>query len=198
MSDSLGRRSLARAAARLAIAEGSFLPPLALFTDEDRLADPVAAASALPFGSIVIARARNGKRRAKLLDDFLPIGRARGLLLLVSDDEKLAQKADGLHLPEARAHEAAHWCARFPHWLISASVHSPRTFLRSQADIFFVSAVFATASHPGRAPLTPWRAGAIARLSARPVYALGGITARNAKSLAGLGFSGLAAVSALA
>jgi thiamine-phosphate pyrophosphorylase len=189
---------LARAAARLALEEGSFLPPLALFTDEDRLADPFAAANALPFGSLVIVRARERKRRTRLLDTLLPVARIRGLLVLVSDDPGLAQRADGLHLPEARAHQAAYWRARFPHWLVSASVHSPRTFLRSQADVFFLSPVFATSSHPGRAALTPWRAAALTRLSARPVYALGGVTAHNARGLIGLGFSGIAAISALA
>jgi thiamine-phosphate pyrophosphorylase len=198
MSDSLGRRSLARAAAKLAQANDLILPVLALFTDEDRLPDPVAAAKALPFGSLVIARARTDSARAKLVENLSPVANARNLILLVANDAVLAAKANGLHLPEVRAAEAAHWRARYPHWLVTAAAHSPRTFLRSDADAFFLSPVFATQSHPNKAGLSPLRAAALARLSIKPVYALGGVTARNAALLDGLGFSGIAGISALA
>lgn len=198
MSDSLGRRSLARAAAGLALENDLSLPVLALFTDEDRLPDPVGAAKKMPFGSLVVARARDRKKRERLVEGLLPVAKSRNLILLVADDAVLAARADGLHLPEVRAAEAGHWRARSPHWLITASAHSPRTFLRSDADAFFISPLFATKSHPDRAALTKLRAAAFARLTVKPVYALGGITARNASALHGLGFAGIAAVAALA
>ncbi len=197
MSDSLGHRSLARAAARLALTARSGLPGLALMTDEDRLADPVTAARSLLPGSLVIARARTRSARARLVTDLLPIARLRELILVVADDEDLAREADGIHLPEAHACHAADMRARHPHWLVTAAIHGPRTILRSDADAFVLSPVFATVSHPNREPLSPVRAAAVARLAGRPVYALGGITARNALRLHGLGFSGIAAVSAL-
>ncbi|MDE1938775.1 MAG: hypothetical protein KGI68_07130, partial [Alphaproteobacteria bacterium] len=63
MSDSLTRRKLARAAARLAVQARHALPPLVLFTDDDRLPEPVAAACALPRGSMVVVRSRDAARR---------------------------------------------------------------------------------------------------------------------------------------
>ncbi|HEY0300753.1 MAG TPA: hypothetical protein VGC36_05450, partial [Rhizomicrobium sp.] len=68
MTDSLARRTLARAAARLnaSHAKAGLLPPLALFTDDARLADPLGAARALPRGSLVVVRAREAARREAL------------------------------------------------------------------------------------------------------------------------------------
>jgi len=62
-------------------------------------------------------------------------------------------------------------------------------------DVVFLSPVFPTASHPGRAALTAVRANAIARAARVPVYALGGVEARNAGRLSG--FAGIAAIGAL-
>jgi thiamine-phosphate pyrophosphorylase len=64
-------------------------------------------------------------------------------------------------------------------------------------DAVFLSPVFATGSHVGREPLTPLRANSIARMSDKPVYALGGINAHNAGSLARDAFAGIAAIGAL-
>jgi thiamine-phosphate pyrophosphorylase len=63
-------------------------------------------------------------------------------------------------------------------------------------DAIFLSPVFTTESHPGRGALTPARSNAIAQDIAVPVYALGGITGRNAPLLHG--FAGIAAIGALA
>jgi thiamine-phosphate pyrophosphorylase len=66
----------------------------------------------------------------------------------------------------------------------------------AHVDAAFLSPVFATSSHPGAASLTPVRAAFIAAAAPVPVYALGGITARNAGLLAPA-FAGLAAITAL-
>jgi thiamine-phosphate pyrophosphorylase len=93
--------------------------------------------------------------------------------------------------------EAAHWRARFPHWIITSSAHSLRALMGAQfLDAVFLSPVFATTSHAGARPLAPARAAFIAAASPVPVYALGGVTARNAALLAPA-FSGIAAISAL-
>ena len=63
-------------------------------------------------------------------------------------------------------------------------------------DAVFLAPVFATASHLGGRILTPLRAAFIAAHAAVPVYALGGVTARNAALLAP-SFSGIAAIQAL-
>jgi thiamine-phosphate pyrophosphorylase len=163
--------------------------PLVLFTDDsDR--DWLTAARRLPRGSIVVLR---GAHRAALLDELRPLP----LRLLVADDPHLAAEADGLHLPEKRAGEAAHWRVRHPGWIITASAHSLRALMHSHhVDAVFLSPVFPTASHPGAAALTPVRAAFIAAHAQVPVYALGGVDARSAARLAP-SFSGIAAITAL-
>jgi thiamine-phosphate pyrophosphorylase len=165
------------------------LPALVLMTDDERLADPLRAAKALPHGSLVIARARDAGRRATLAKALL---RLPHIFVLIADDPELAARlgADGLHLPEIRAREAAHWRARHPRWLISAA-RSPNPHL----DFVLLSPVFPTRSHPGRASFGAVRANALAKASPVPAYALGGIDAQNARLLHG--FAGIAAIGAL-
>jgi len=194
MSDSASRRRLARAAKKLAAAGP--LPPLVLMTDDARLPDPIPAVQALPRGSMVIVRCRDPIRRRALARSIAVLARAHGLVVLVAGDAALARRAHGIHLPEARLGEAARARA-CGHTFITASVHSLAALRRAKyADAVFLSPVFPTASHPGRAHLGPLRAAAMARLSPLPVYALGGITAANAGRLTG--FCGLAAIGALA
>ena len=173
------------------------LPPLVLMTDDARLADPLAAARALPRGSMVVVRARDAARREALARALVDLSRTRGLTVLVAEDAALASRlgADGLHLPERRAREATHWRARQPRWIITAAVHALRA-VPPGLDAVFLSAVFATASHPERQALSAMRANAMARAMMLPVYALGGIDARNAALLCG--FAGIAAIGALA
>jgi len=63
-------------------------------------------------------------------------------------------------------------------------------------DAVFLSPVFATSSHTDALPLTPVRAAFIAAQAPVPVYALGGVEARNAALLAPA-FSGIAAIGSL-
>ena len=166
--------------------------PLVLFTD-DSGRDWLGAARRLPPDSIVVVRARDAKTRTALCDLLRPLP----LRLLIADDPALAMEADGLHLPEAQARQAGHWRARRPDWIITASAHSLRALLAlSHLDAVFLAPVFATASHPGAPALSPLRAALIAAHATVPVYALGGVTARNAALLAP-SFSGIAAIQAL-
>jgi thiamine-phosphate pyrophosphorylase len=167
------------------------LPALVLMTDDARLPDPLAAARALPKGSMVVARSR-----AELEPLVRALLKAR-CTVLVAGNPLLAARlgAHGIHLPQARAGEAARWRARFPDMLITTAAHSLRALAREHVDAFFLSPVFETASHPGRAALGALRANMIARQVRVPVYALGGIDARNAARLSG--FSGIAAIGAL-
>jgi thiamine-phosphate pyrophosphorylase len=162
-------------------------------TDE-RGADWKRAAQSLPRGSVVVVRARQAEKRRALAEELY-----RSARLLIADDPGLAEEigASGLHLPEARMREAAHWRARHPHWIITSSAHSLRALMGAHhLDALFLSPVFVTTSHKGVQPLTPVRAAMIAAHAPVPVYALGGITARNAALLAP-SFSGIAAVSSL-
>ena len=167
--------------------------PLVLFTD-DSSRDWLDAARRLPRGSAVVIRSRDAKTRAALLAQ---LSQVRGLKLLVADDPVLAEGADGLHLPQARAREATHWRARHPGWIITASAHSLRALLTlGPVDAVFLSPIFGTASHPGAPALGAVRAAFIAAASPAPVYALGGINSRNASLLAPA-FAGIAAIVAL-
>ncbi len=163
-----------------------------LFLLTDDAHENLAAARALSHGSVIIIRARNDTRRAALAAQLKGLGH----ILLAANDPVLARQLDGIHLPEARAKEAAHWRARHPGWFISVAAHSPRTIHGvPHADVFLLSPVFATATHPNARPLTPARARLMARETDRPVIALGGVNANNAGLLAG--FCGIAAISAL-
>ncbi len=167
--------------------------PLVLMTD-DRNADWALAASRLPRGALVVVRSRDAKKRAALAHSLYGIAP-----LLIADDPQLAIDigAAGLHLPEARIREAAHWRVRHPDWIITSAAHALRTLRHARhLDAVFLSPVFATASHKGAAHLTPVRAAFIAAQGMVPVYALGGVTPRNAALLAPA-FSGIAALSSL-
>jgi thiamine-phosphate pyrophosphorylase len=193
MSDSASRRRLARAAAKLAVAAGARLPPLILMTDDARLADPMAAARALPKGSMVIVRARDRARLVALVQKLMPVARCRGLFMLAAG--AMVPGADGVHLPEARVGEAARLRAT-RQMLVTVSAHSFGALRRCGfADAVLLSPVFPTDSHPGRAALGPVRANLMARQAPVPVYALGGITPENAGRLCG--FCGLAGIGAL-
>lgn len=166
--------------------------PLVLFTDDSNR-DWIAAARRLPRGSAVIIRARDSQARAALFERLSPLP---GLRLLIADDPALARAADGLHLPERRAREAAHWRIRHPDWIITASAHSLRALMHlAHVDAVFLSPVFVTASHPGASALGAARAAFIAAASPVPVYALGGVDGRNAPLLAPA-FAGIAAIAA--
>ena len=164
--------------------------PLVMMTD-DRRTDWAAAARRLPPDSVVVVRSRDAARRRQLAEQLTGVKR-----LLIADDPALAVEtgAAGLHLPERRMREAAHWRARFPDWIITSSAHSLRAMMQAQAlDAVFLSPVFDTSSHKDARPLTPVRAAFIAAQAPVPVYALGGITARNAALLAPV-FSGIAGI----
>jgi thiamine-phosphate pyrophosphorylase len=198
MSDSLSRTRLARAALRLASWSG--VPPLVLMTDDERLPDPLAAARALPRGSIVVVRARDAGRRKTLACAMTKLARTHGLTVLIAGDAALARAcgAHGVHLPEAHTGQAASLRARGIS-LVTASAHSFSALRRAKdSDMVFLSPVFPTASHPGRLALHPVRANLMARQSPVPVYALGGVTERNASLLSTGAFDGIAAIGALA
>ena len=199
MEQAAAQAKLARLAHRLNV--GCGLPQLVLMTDDDRLHDPGPAAAQLPRGSLVVVRARDPARRAGLAAALAPVARRRGLFLLIADDPALASSADGLHLPERRAGEAAHWRARRPGWLVTVSAHSCGAALKAArcgADAVFMSPIFPTRSHPERKSLTAIRLRLMALRLCVPVYALGGIDARTAQSLAGARLAGLAAIGAFA
>jgi len=197
MASALARAKLARAACALN-ARFPRLPPLILMTDVDRLKDPVEAARSLPKGAAIILRHTDANARAELMR----MARERGLYLLIAGDAALAARlgCDGLHLPQIRAREAAHWKALHPGWLITAAAHdarAARVAAASRCDAIVLAPVFATQSHVERQSLGAARLRAIARAAAVPVYALGGVNEETIRRLTGAPLAGIAAIEAL-
>ena len=203
MASDLHRERLARAARALnAGVARRRLPALILMTDQVRVPDPLAAARSLPRGSAIILRHTDPATRAALARELATIVHARGLLLLIAGDARLAAAigADGLHLPETRAREASHWRALKPSWLITAAAHSARSLAVARiagADAALLAPVFATLSHPDRAPFGPLRARLLAARAGLPVYALGGVNAQTIVRLANARLAGIAAIEGL-
>jgi thiamine-phosphate pyrophosphorylase len=197
MSDSAERRTLARAAGRLA--GGLKLPSLVLFCDDDRLPNPLKAVARLPEGAMVVVRSRDDRLRMALASAMAEICQARDLFVLVAADGALAAALGfGLHLPEARMSEIFAWRTHHRHLPITCAAHSLDALVRAAglgADAAFLSPVFESASHPDIPALGAVRANAMVRQVELPVYALGGVTAQNAGQLRG--FVGIAAISAL-
>jgi len=88
-----------------------------------------------------------------------------------------------------------------PLWWIGKSVHDlaeAQAARTEGADYLVVGPVFATASHPGRAPLGVKRLQAIASaVDGLPVIAIGGITADRVREVRNSGAYGVAAIRAL-
>jgi len=87
---------------------------------------------------------------------------------------------------DARWPADGHYGRRVPGRPYLATVHSAREIARANladAAAVLLSPVFSTRSHPGGATLGPVRFRLLARLSAVPVIALGGMDARRARRL---------------
>ena len=157
------------------------LPPLWLFTDSRRVADPRPAVARLPKGLAgVVLRHDQEPGRAALGRDLARLCRAQRLRLVVAGDPRLAAALGaGVHLRGGR------WPAGAPVLvrrrvgvLMTSSAHGVadlRRAARVGADLAFLSPAFATRSHPDATVLGPLRWGLLARGARLPVAALGGI-----------------------
>jgi thiamine-phosphate pyrophosphorylase len=174
------------------------IPALWLFTDSRRLPNPLPSVARLPRGRAgVVFRHDDHPDRAALGRDIARICRARGLLLVVAGDVRLAAALRaGVHLRGGR------WPGPVRgKGFVTSSAHcltDLRRAARSGACLAFLSPVFATPSHPGAAFLGPVRWSALARRSPVAVAALGGVDGVSARRLP-LGLCvGVGAIGALA
>jgi len=175
------------------------VPPLWLFTDSRRLADPRPAVARLPKGLAgVVLRHDAAHDRMALGRDLARICRARRLLLVVAGDARLAAALRaGMHLRGGR------WPG--PVWprygLVTSSAHNfpeLRRALRAGADVAFLGPAFATASHPGAAGLGAARWCRLANRAGLPVAALGGIDGTSVRGLPSRLCRAVGAIGALA
>ena len=167
-----------------------------LFTDAQRLPDPLAAAARLPrgLGGVVLRHDGMAADRVALGRALARLCRARGLALSVAADWRLAAcLGAGLHLRGGR------WPAAAPRYLqaVTSSAHGVADLRRARraGALAFLSPAFATASHPGAPPLGPCRWGLLARRGFWGVAALGGIDGRTVRRLPGC--AGAGAIGAL-
>jgi thiamine-phosphate pyrophosphorylase len=170
-----GARILARLAATL---DGPAppAPRFFAFSDPDRTRNLTALASGLPSGSGLVLRTFGRADLQAAAFELADITKARDVTFLIAAEPELALRcgAAGVHWPQSRLPEAAHWRQRFP--IISASAHSPSAARRASSlcDLIFVSTAFASNSPSAGRPLGPFRLAAYARRTQKPVYALGG------------------------
>lgn len=71
-----------------------------------------------------------------------------------------------------------------------------RTALLRRTPLILISPIYETASHPDWRPIPRMRAAALARLAGRNAIALGGMNRKRYATVARLGFSGWAGISA--
>ena len=178
------------------------LPRLWLFTDPDRLADPVAAARGLPSGSGIIYRSFGRAGAEAEARALASLAKARGLVLLIGADADLAAKigADGVHLPERIMKSARALRVRHSGWILTTAAHDRRALEYAKAlklDGAFLSAVLPSQSPSAGPPMGPVRLAQYVCRSDLPIMALGGITAKTGQRLIATGIYGLAAIEGL-
>jgi len=165
------------------------LPRIWLMTDE-RLGDALwGAIDRLPRGAGVVFRHYSlplPERRA-LFARVSAQARRRGLVLIVAGRDWLG-RADGTHNVARRQGSLRTW-----------SVHSRRELVearRHDADLIFVSPVFATRSHQKARPLGGVGLGLLVQGNEIPVIALGGMNVNRFRAMRRLGVHGWAGIDA--
>lgn len=174
------------------------LPTIWLMTDE-RVGEAalLAAAARLPRGKAGLVFRHYSTSRAErraLFDRIAAVARRRRLVLMLagSPREAAAWGADGWH---GRDKRRAGRCM-----LHSMSVHDARELAaasRAGANFIFLSPLFPTRSHPGGRALGRAGFAALARRADMPAMALGGVRAKHARQLHGIGATGWAAIDGL-
>lgn len=180
------------------------LPRLHAITDEriarrpdlDDLARALAAAGGTDLALHARGRALSGREHYDLSFHLSTFPSP----LFVNDrlDIALALNGAGVQLGHAGLPPSA---ARQlnPRWWIGKSVHDlaeAETARAEGADYLVVGPVYATATHPDRAPMGTERLGEIAHLGL-PVIAIGGVTPARAREVKAAGAHGAAAIRAL-
>lgn len=189
---------LAATAARLNRDAGAPpIPSLFFFTDPTRTPDPLAVVRRLPRGTAVVYRHFGADERKHVARNLAALCASRGLVLLIGADVELAERcgADGVHWPQRALPRERGVAFR----LVTGAVHDADAVAAANAarlDACVLSPVFPSRSTSAIEALGLFRASQLARASAIPVIALGGVNAANAARLSGRGFAGVAAIDA--
>lgn len=172
------------------------LPRTWLMTDarNDAALEPIIRA--LPSGCGIIFRHYHldADARQARFTTVRQWARRKGHMLLLADGAERARRwgADGVH--------GRQWLSAGNSDLIqSAPVHNRREIAhanRNRADIFFLSPVFPTSSHPGAPGLPHMQTRRLARLCNGPVILLGGMSDARFRQMRHVGAHGWAAIDA--
>lgn len=159
------------------------MPAGFFLTDPKRTPHLLETVGRLPAGLGVIYRHFGAADRVDVARDLARICRRRRLVLLVAADPALARaiKADGVHWPIACLRRIR---PKRNNWIETASAHSRRDLVRAArmgVDAALLSAVFASDSASAPPPMGPNRFARAALDAPLPVYALGGVSAANAR-----------------
>jgi thiamine-phosphate pyrophosphorylase len=185
------------------------VPRVILITDSRRLVpggtvrqrvDALVAQAARAFDAGVDAvQIRESDLGAGILFDLTRAIAARGPAIVTARaDVAVAAGAAGVHL-KSDAPDATRVRALMPPSMtLSRAVHGAAEAARHAAlggiDWFLAGTAFETAAKPGRVPLEAAGIGAIARASAVPIVAVGGITAETARAAIDAGACGVAGI----
>jgi len=171
-------------------------PVLWLFTDSSKIIDPEIFLDSLPsFNNLgIVFRYYNIKNRYKLAKKILRICRKKKFSLLIGGDPKLAKLlgANGVHYPR--------WIKKarpLTNSITSCSFHGYKDILRSRelnANLAFLSPIFASTSHAKTIPLGILRASFIINSLNIDCAALGGINTKNIRRFIGTNFSAIGAI----
>jgi len=160
----------------------------------------VAARAAVCGVDMIQVRAKNLPARDLLVMVKRVVAEVMGVPVLVNTraDIALACGAQGVHLP-ADSPSPEHIRAIAPvGFLIGVSCHSIdelRRAAREGADFAVYGPIFATRSHPNSQPIGLDALAAATRAAQLPIYALGGVTEKNAQLCIAAGAAGVAGIS---
>lgn len=135
-----------------------------------------------------------------LAKKLLKITREYGVPLIINDSPEAAAMsgADGVHLGQSDGSPAAARKILGEKAIIGVTAKTlsqAREAVRMGADYLGCGAVFPTPTKANALPMTMETLSEICSAVNIPVFAIGGITPANAKSLAGTGITGVASVS---
>ena len=160
----------------------------------------VAARAAAAGATMIQVRAKTLDTRelVALVQDVVAAARSVPVLVNARADVALACGAQGVHLPSDGLAAGVVRSIVPAGFLIGVSCHVLEELGRAEgegADFAVYGPVFATASHPGAAPVGLEALATAARAMRIPIYALGGITEDNAALCITAGAVGIAGIS---
>ena len=148
----------------------------------------------IPNGAAILLRSYKIKGRKKIAKQLLKFFKIKKLKLLISEDIKLARdiNADGVHFPTYMVKkDIINWSLINKikikkNLIITTAIHNSKELENAQLfdfDAGLLSPVFPSKSHPNGKSLGIRKFSKLVDKSDLPIYALGGINAKNIKSL---------------